>query len=303
MNRLGLLVLGIIAIALIIGLASATTLAPTSRGTLHIVAAENFWGSIASQIGGSKVTVQSVVSDPNADPHEYESNTATARAVATSNYVILNGAGYDSWAEKLLSASHNSGRLVLTVASLVGKHNGDNPHFWYNPTYVNQVAAQIQKDLSALDPADANYFATQHTALQAKLAKYQNQILAINRQFAGTTVAATEDIFVYLAQSAGLNLVSPPAFIEAVAEGNDPPTQSVITFQQQLESGQVKLFVYNSQTVTPLTESMKQLAVQHAIPTVGISETVQPTTASFEDWMSSQLTAIQTALNSGDGTR
>lgn len=266
-------------------------------GRLQVVAGENFWGSLVSQIGGSKVHVLSVVSDPNADPHEYSSNTTDARAIATANYVILNGAGYDSWGNKLLSASPNSSRKVLTVATLLGKKDGDNPHFWYSPGYVNKVAAQMEQNLISLDPGDKGYFEQQYASLQSSLSGYQDRIASIKHQFGGTRVAATEDIFAYLASAAGLNLVSPPAFIQAVAEGNDPPTSSVVQFQEQLTSGQVKVLVYNEQTVTPLTSNMKQLAAQHNIPIVGVTETIQPPDTSFQVWMNSELINLENALN------
>jgi zinc/manganese transport system substrate-binding protein len=268
-----------------------------SSGRLQVVAAENFWGSLVLQLGGSKVHVLSIVSDPNADPHEYESNSADARAIATANYVILNGAGYDSWGNKLLSASPNSSRQVLTVATLLGKKNGDNPHFWYNPTYVNKVVAQMERNLISLDPSDKNYFEQQYASLQSSLAGYQGRIASIKHQFADTKVAATEDIFAYLAQAAGLNLISPPAFTQAVAEGNDPPTNSVVQFQQQLVSGQVKVLVYNAQTVTPLTNSIKQLAAEQNIPIVPVTETVQPPDTTFQVWMNAELIELENALN------
>lgn len=270
---------------------------PARSTRLQVVAGENFWGSLVSQLGGSKVQVTSIVSDPNADPHEYESNTADARAVANANYVILNGAGYDSWGNKLLSASPNSSRKVLTVATLLGKKEGDNPHFWYNPSYVNRVVAQMERDLISLDPGDKAYFQQQYAALTSSLAGYQQRINSIKHQFGGTKVAATEDIFAYLAQAAGLNLVSPPAFTQAVAEGNDPPASSVVQFQQQLESGQVKVLVYNEQTVTPLTNSIKQLAAQQNIPIVGVTETVQPPDTTFQVWMNAELLNLENALN------
>src|SRR3984957_9806897 len=102
----------------------------SSSGTvLQVVAAENFWGSIVSQIGGSHVQVLSIVSDPNADPHEYESNATDARAVTNADYVIENGVGYDSWMDKLLSADgNNPDRKVLNVGDLVGVQDGGNPH-------------------------------------------------------------------------------------------------------------------------------------------------------------------------------
>ncbi len=268
-------------------------------GVLQVVAAENFWGSLASQIGGSRVHVLSVVSDPNADPHEYETNAADARAVAGASYVIENGAGYDSWMDKLLNAGAGSvpDRKVLNVAMLVGKKEGDNPHLWYDPDYVNAAAVQMEQDLVALDPANASYYETQYQTLRSSLAQYQDRIASIKQQFGGTKVAATEDIFAYLANAAGLDLISPPAFIEAVAEGNDPPAASVVQFEDQLKSGGVNVLVYNEQTMTPLTDNMKKIAADQGIPVVGVTETIQPPDVPFQDWMNAQLMALQNALN------
>ena len=264
--------------------------------TLRVVAAENFWGSIVSQLGGDHVTVLSIVSDPNADPHEYESTASDARAVATANYVVMNGAGYDSWMNKLIGANPNAERKVLDVSALLGKKPGDNPHFWYSPGYVDQAAARMEQDLAALDPAHAAYYEARYRALQTSFAEYQGRIAAIHEQFGGTQVAATEDIFTYLADAAGLDLVSPPAFMSAVAEGNDPSSASVIAFEDQLRSGQVKVLVYNKQTITPLTDSLRQLAAEQGIPVVAITETIQPPTLSYQDWMNGQVTDLQNAL-------
>lgn len=270
---------------------------PPSTGILQIVAAENFWGSIVSQLGGIYIHVTSIVSDPNADPHEYESNTNNAREFANANYVILNGAGYDSWGEKLLSAGSNPNRKVLIVADLLKKEKGDNPHFWYDPAYVNQAAEQMERDLIALDPADASYYEQQYHLLQSLLGQYQNRIAIIKQQFGGAEVAATEDVFAYLARATGLNLVSPPAFTEAVAEGNDPPASSIVTFQNQLKSGRVKALVYNQQTMTPLTENIKKLAADQNIPVIPMTETIQPPDASFQDWMNAQVISLENTLN------
>ncbi len=291
----------IVIVAVVAGLGMSSHNNASTKGKIEIVAGENFWGSLASQLGGSRAHVTSIVSDPNADPHEYESNTTTARQFSSAKYVILNGAGYDSWADKLLAASSPPDRKVLRVSDLLGKKDGDNPHFWYDPAYVNQVVAHMDSDLIAVDPSGASYYKQQLKNLQASLATYQNHINEIKQRFAGTKVAATEDIFVYLADASGLDLVSPPAFIEAVAEGNDPPTASVVTFQQQVESGQIKVLVYNQQTITPLTENVKKMATQHGIPIVGITETLQPPNAKFQDWMNSELTTLENALNGQAG--
>ena len=233
---------------------------------ITIIAGENFWGSLVSQLGGDQVSVTSIVSDPNADPHEYESNANDAKLFATANYVVLNGAGYDSWGNSLLSAGTNPDRKVLVVADLLGKKEGDNPHFWYSPDYVNQVIAQMESDLISIDPKDAAYFQAQYKTLQSSLAEYQNRIASIKHDFGGTKVASTESIFVYLADAAGLNLISPPEFIDAVAEGNDPPASSVVEFEKQLKAHEPQVLVYNEQTVTPLTENMKKLAADAEYP-------------------------------------
>jgi zinc/manganese transport system substrate-binding protein len=264
---------------------------------LNVVAAENFWGSIVTQLGGSQVSVTSVVSDPNADPHDYESSASNARSFATARYVIVNGAGYDNWADKLLNANQSQDRKVLHVADLLGKKEGDNPHFWYSPDYVENVADQITKDLSAVDSADASYFAQQRASFERSLKPYKDRIAAIKQKFPGQKVSATESIFVYMADALGLNLISPPEFMKAVAEGNDPPADSVSTFQQQIQTKQATVLVYNQQTSTDVTNNIRQLAVQQGIPVVGVTETIQPPDTPFQLWMTGQLNDLQNALN------
>jgi zinc/manganese transport system substrate-binding protein len=271
--------------------------AGAGSGTVQVIAGENFWGSIAAQLGGSHVTVTSIVTNPNTDPHEYESSATDARAFATADYVVLNGAGYDAWASKLLSANPNQNRKVFSVADLVNKKAGDNPHFWYNPEWVDQVAAKITADYRALDPADAAYFTQQREALTTALKPYHDAIAYLRATYTGVAVGSTESIFVYLAQALGFNLTSPPEFMQAISEGTDPPAQTVAQFQDQISHHQIKVLIYNRQTSTPITDNLKQLATQNGIPVVGISETVQPATASFQDWQIGQLNSLHAALS------
>jgi len=274
-----------------------TPAASTSNTTLQVVAAQNFWGSIAAQLGGTHVSVTSIVSNPNADPHEYESSTKDARAFATANYVILNGAGYDDWASKLLAGNPNQGRKVFTVADLLQRKAGDNPHFWYNPTWVDQVADRITADYQALDAADSTYFTQQRAAFRTALQPYHDRIAKIRSSFSGVPVGATESIFVYLAQALGLNLISPPEFMKAVSEGNDPPAQTVAEFHDQVANKRIKVLVYNLQTASNITEDLKRQAANNGIPVVGVSETLQPVDATFQDWQDAQLLTLQNALN------
>lgn len=268
-----------------------------NRGTMQVVAGENFWGSIAAQLGGDKVSVTSIVTNPNTDPHEYESSAQGARLFATADFVVLNGAGYDDWGAKLVSANPSSNRKVLTVAGLLGKKPGDNPHFWYDPPSVTRVADAIMAQYKSLDAADSAYFDQRRAAFATALQPYQALVAQIRTRDANLPVAATESIFVYMAKALGLNLISPPAFMKAISEGNDPPAQDVASFQTQLRSRQVRLLVYNTQTSTSITDQLKQLAGENRIPVVGISETVQPANLSFQAWQVKQLQALQTALD------
>lgn len=275
-----------------------TTQAGTYQASkISVVAGENFWGSLISQLGGSRTQVLSIVTDPNADPHEYSSNSQNAQAIANAAFVVVNGAGYDDWALKLIAASNSPHQVVLNVADLLGKKAGDNPHFWYSPYYVNDTVKAMYLDLISIDPGDTGYFTQQYASLNASLGQYNARISEIRQQFAGTRVAATEDIFVYVANATGLNLVSPPAFMEAVAEGNDPSAQSVVQFQQLIQNGNFSVLVYNAQTVTPLTQNIKAMAAAKGIPIVAITETIQPPDVSFQDWMNAELITLQNALN------
>lgn len=285
--------------------AGAGALAPTGSAhtdVLNVVAGENFWGSLASQLGGKLVQVTSIVTDPNADPHEYESNSSDARAFAAARFVVLNGAGYDDWANRLLSAQSEPGRRVLTVSTLLHKKAGDNPHFWYDPNYVVRVINRITSDYESLEPRSASYFAGRHKAVESALAPYRSRLAYITKHFSGTPVAATESIFQYLAQYLHLDLVTPVAFMQAVSEGIDPPASSVATFDQQITGRRFHVLVYNRQTVSPLTTGIRNQALAKHIPAVAVSETIQPPTASFQKWMDGELDALTKALQQTRGS-
>ncbi|MHB1868144.1 MAG: metal ABC transporter solute-binding protein, Zn/Mn family [Nitrososphaerales archaeon] len=279
---------------------STTVTTGSSSRVIQVVAAENFWGSLVSQLGGTHVSVTSIVSDPNTDPHQYESNPSNAISVANANLVIVNGAGYDTWALSLIAASNTRGQVILNVQKLVGQAINANPHFWYSPYYVNDTVKAMYNDLVSIDPADTAYFHQQYVNLNASLwQSYMSREVEIKQQYAGVHVAATEDIFTYMANATGLDLVSPSGFMQAVAEGNDPSAQDVATMQQLMEAGNssVHVLVYNAQTVTQLTESIKALALQYQIPTVAVTEIIQPPEATFQSWMGAELISLQNALN------
>ncbi len=288
------------------GVASPAALAPSSPAAapyvINVVAAENFWGSLVSQIGGNWTHVTSIITDPNTDPHEYESNDSDAKAIAQAQYVIINNVGYDDWASELVAADGVANQTILNVGdslgvSVTGGIVTGNPHLWYNPTYVNETVAWMYHNLTTLEPQLTGYFTDNYDNLTKSLASLYDGVGLIKKDFAGTKVAATESIFVYLANATDLDLVSPPAFMEAVAEGNDPPDPSVVTFQCQLDSGQVKVLVFNAQTVTPITTNMKAIAQEHNVTVMSVTETIVPPSATFQEWMGGELNALFVALD------
>jgi zinc/manganese transport system substrate-binding protein len=280
----------------------ATAVGGASTHTLQVIGGENFWGSIAAQLGGSHISVASIVTDPSADPHQYESSSNDARAFADADYVILNGAGYDDWGTHLLDANPSSTRHVLIVADLLGKHAGDNPHFWYDPAAVAKVVDRITADLKAIDAGNATDYGNLRSSFETSLATYHQRIHDITTHYAGVKVGSTESIFVYLAGALGLNLTSPAQFMQAVSEGNDPPASAVTEFEDQIQAKQITVLVCNVQTVTQITTSVEQMAHAQHIPVVGISETVLPANSRFQDWQAAELAALQQALAGGSGT-
>jgi len=271
-----------------------------SGNSVQVVAGENFWGSLVSQIGGTHVNVTSIVNDPNTDPHEYESNSADARAITNACFVIVNGAGYDTWALNIIAAANTPHQTVLNVQMLLGQPVDANPHFWYSPYFVNTTVRAMYKDLVAIDPADSGYFRQQYASLNSSLwTSYMEQEGIIKHEFSGAPVASTESIFVYMANATGLNFITPPEFMKAVAEGNDPSAQDVAAFENQLNGGNstVRVLIYNEQTVTPLTQSLLALAAKNEIPYIRISETIQPPNFTFQAWMQGEVGQLQNALN------
>jgi len=296
--------------------AAATTtngpLAPVPAGhIIKVVAAENFWGSLIGQMGGSLTTVLSVVNDPNSDPHEYEANASDAAAIADANLVIVNGVGYDDWALQLVTASDTPGQEILNIGDLNGVSVAGgivtgNAHQWYNPLYVNHTLLAMYSDLVALQPSSTTVFQQNFANLNSStgggaqgvsIDQLYSRADEIRHEFKGTVVASTESIFVDLANYTGLDLISPQEFMRAIAEGNDPPAQSVTQFECQLESGNVKVLVYNVQTVTPITTTIETLAAEHNVTVTFVSETIQPSDTSFQDWMYGEYDNLENALN------
>lgn len=273
------------------------SLSGTSSGKVEVVAAENFWGSIATQLGGEKVHVTSIITNPDTDPHDYDPTPNDAKLIARASYVIVNGVGYDPWATKLASASPVSGRQILDIGDVVGVKEGGNPHMWYSPDYVDKVIDRITADLNRLDSGSSNYFNQRNSEYKnAGLKDYRETVATIKQKYARTPVGASESIFAYMAPAAGLNLITPPGYMKAISEGTDPSAADKATVDQQMTARQVKTFVFNSQNSTPEVQSVVNKAHAAGIPVVEITETLTPADPTFQDWQTNQLKSLLKAL-------
>jgi zinc/manganese transport system substrate-binding protein len=294
--------LSVLAFGVLLLSALAACGAPTNAATgkLNLVAAENFWGSIVAQVGGDHVTVTNIISSPSADPHDYEATAQDARAVADAQYVIVNGAGYDAWAQQLIDANPSDGRKELDIATLVGKKAGDNEHLWYSPDYVVRVVDQLAADFKSLDAANASSYDQQAATFRTEtLKEYRDLIAQIKGKYAGTPVGITERVFGYMAEALGLNILTPPTFIKAIDEGEDPSAADKATYDQQIATKQIKVFIYNSQNAKPEVEALRTKAQAAGIPVV--TETLTPAGATFQAWQVSQLKALEQALATATG--
>jgi len=262
---------------------------------IAIVAAENFYGDVSEQVGGTAVTVTSILSNPDQDPHLFEASASTARAIATARIVIYNGADYDPWMNKLLSASRAPSRVTIDVAALVGKRAGDNPHLWYDPATMPAVAKALAAALGKLDPDHRGGYETRRDAFIASLKPIADKIAALRKQYAGAAVTATEPVADYLTDAIGLKMRN-QRFQLAIMNDTEPGASEIAAFQKDLETRAVKLLLYNSQTSEELTEKMRTIAKGSGVPVVGVTET-EPADTKYQDWILSELAAVEAGLS------
>ncbi|MBV9522884.1 MAG: zinc ABC transporter substrate-binding protein [Alphaproteobacteria bacterium] len=263
---------------------------------VRVVAAENFYGDVAEQLGGPNVRVTSILTNPDQDPHLFEASASTARDLAGARLVIFNGADYDPWMTKLLGASKPTGRRVIEVARLMHRKAGDNPHLWYDPATMPMVAKAIVADLAAADPAHKADYEQRLAAFTASLKPLDAAVAAMRKKFAGTPVTATEPVFGYMATVLGLKMRN-ERFQLAIMNNAEPSASDIAAFSDDLKKNRVRVLLYNSQTSEALTQRMQKLAQESRVPVVGVSET-EPPGKTYQDWMTEQLDRLDKALAS-----
>jgi zinc/manganese transport system substrate-binding protein len=272
----------------------APTRSQAAGQPIAIVAAENFYGDIAKQVGGPDVTVDSILSNPDQDPHLFEISPSVGRNVSAARIVISNGIDYDPWMEKLLVAARSADRKTIVVADLIGKKTGDNPHIWYDPATMLALAQALSTALIADDPNHAAEYRQRLEHFQASMQPIQAKIAEFRQRLAGTPVTATEPVFGYMFGALGMQVRNMP-FQMAVMNNTEPGASDVAAFENDLKTHQVRLLVYNSQATDPIATRMERLAKASHVPVVGATET-EPPGKTYQAWMMSELDAVDAAL-------
>jgi zinc/manganese transport system substrate-binding protein len=285
----------------LIGLATALTIAlalalpaHAAGGQIAVIAAENFYGDVAQQIGGPQVAVASIMSNPDQDPHLFEISPSVVRRIATAAVVVYNGADYDPWMAKLLTAAPRPGRKVIVAADLVHKKAGDNPHLWYDPPTMPAVATALAAAFSAADPAHKDDYAARLKTFLASLEPLHEKIAAFRSKYAGVAVTASEPVFGYMAAALGLKMRN-QNFQLAVMNDTEPSASDVAAFERDLKTHKVKVMFYNKQASDNLVTHLVALAHASHIAVVGVTETCPPG-ISYQDWMMSEVDATAKAL-------
>jgi zinc/manganese transport system substrate-binding protein len=286
--------LAIISVLLVAACSSAS--GPASSGKINAVAGENFYGDLVSRVGGDLVSVTSILSDPNVDPHTYESSTLNAQQVADATLVVENGLGYDAFVDKLVAAAPRSDRKVIDVQTLLGLADGSNPHTWYDPQTMPRVARAVADAIESIQPASKSAVEANLKTYLDSFAPLTAKIADLKSRFPGLPVAITEPVAGYLITALGWQSLTPAGFARSIEDGTDPVPTDVAAEQDLLTGHKVKVLLYNSQATSPVTESVKTLAGTESIPVIGVSETIPKLGESFVDWQLAQLRAIEAAL-------
>jgi zinc/manganese transport system substrate-binding protein len=268
--------------------------AQLASAPISIVAAENFYGDVAQQVAGPNATITSILSNPDQDPHLFEASPSVARNLSGAAIVVYNGADYDPWMAKLLTASRSANRKVIIVASLVHKKPGDNPHLWYDPATMPVYARALAAALIDRDPGHKQDYDQRLQAFLASLQPLEAEIARLRGTFAGTPVTATEPVFGYMATALGFKMRN-ERFQLAVMNNTEPRASDVVAFENDLRKRQAHLLFYNSQASDAAAQRMVRIAQQAKIPIVGVTET-EPAGTTFQDWVMGELNAVAQAL-------
>lgn len=278
--------------------------AAADDGRLEVVASTNVYGQIASVVGGDDVTVSSIISKPNQDPHSFEPSARDQLTVSRADLIIDNGGGYDPYMDQLIQATGTSAPVITGVTFGPGWPSdaepqsppvGFNEHVWYDLPTMARVAEAIASELSAADPAHQDRYRANAAAFGSGIDQLGTSLAAIASDFPRSTVFVTEPVPLYLTAAAGLENVTPDAFTAAVEQGQDVPPATLLDALRLLKASAVDVIIANAQTGGAETTEVISTADARGIPVLEFTETL-PRDRTYLEWMSQNIADLRAAL-------
>jgi zinc/manganese transport system substrate-binding protein len=290
---------------------------------VDVVVSVGQWGDMVERLGGDCATVTTVVASAAVDPHSFEPSAADVAAFSDAELVVVNGAGYDGWAEAAV-ANLDTRPAVVSVAELLGPespedahadehaddvggddvggeheagHGGVDPHLWYEPDVLPQMATAVTAELGALSPGAADYFTEQQALWTDEFQPYLDAVAALRAEAAGRTYAATETVFDRMAAHLGLRDATPEGYRRAASNESEPAPGELTAFEAALADGSVDVLVYNAQTRGSIPEQLRAAAEDAGVPVVEVTESPSDAEGSFVAWQLAQFSALSDALS------
>lgn len=254
------------------------------EGSVNVVVSINQWESLASQIGGNKVKVASILSNQNVEAHDFEPQPSDIAKISEAQIVLVNGADYDSWATK---ATKNTQAVVVNAAQEGGVKAGGNPHVWFSAAVRTATAKAYAAALSKIDAKDSAYFTSQLTAWSKKESDLEASLTEAKKKTDGTAYAATESVAHYLAQDLGMKDVTPTGYAQAVENESEPAPGDIKKFQEALADGSIKVLIVNDQETNSTTDMIVKAAKKANVRIVHLTESMPSTYTDLVTWVES----------------
>lgn len=198
--------------------AAPTVSSPGAMSGLRVVAVETFLADIAQNVAGDRVKVEALM-PIGLDPHAFEPTPQDVKKVADADVLVVNGAGFEEFLDKLLENAGSKYLLVEASKGLTSRvlkpgeprdpDNPGDPHFWLDPTQVVKYVENIRDSLTQADPAGAATYKANADAYIAKLYALDSKIKnAVNTIPAPKRKLVTDhDTFGYYADRYGFEIV------------------------------------------------------------------------------------------------
>lgn len=264
---------------------------------VSVVVSVDQWGDIVADLAGDCAEVTTIVEGAAGDPHEFEPSPSDLAAFERADLVILNGLGYDTWATDATDALSDRPEVV-DAGEVAGRSAGDNPHLFYDPAVVGDVAEAVTAALGEVSaPAAEPYFAERSIRWHRSMEPYDALIERVAAHDPGRSFAATESVFDPMAAALGLRDVTPSGYRRAAANESEPAAADLAAFEEALGEGSVDVLVLNTQTEGSVPEQLRRVARSNGVTVVEVTETV-PDGESFLTWQVAQLEALARALGS-----